>query len=94
MWAIDQEKHVQKCLDRAPRRIQERFEIWKDIVVSQGPVGLLQIRGFYDHALSGQWKGARSSYLNDQWRVIYVIQARAIKVIVLEVTPHDYRKKS
>lgn len=36
-----------------------------------GPEGLRAINGFRDAALSGDWKGYRSSRLNEQWRVIY-----------------------
>ncbi|MGH8556997.1 MAG: type II toxin-antitoxin system mRNA interferase toxin, RelE/StbE family [Methylococcales bacterium] len=51
------------------------------------------IRGFDDEALSGEWKGHRSSRLNDQYRVIYRIEQSQIKVEVVSVTPHDYRRK-
>lgn len=93
MWTVLQEKHTLKQLDKAPKQIQERFDIWKEIVAQSGPPGLLSIRGCHDHALKGQWQGARSSYLNDKWRLIYVIQEQTISVLVLEVTAHDYRKK-
>ncbi|TAN04900.1 MAG: type II toxin-antitoxin system mRNA interferase toxin, RelE/StbE family [Rhodanobacteraceae bacterium] len=33
------------------------------------------IRGFRDEALSGDWKGHRSSRLNEQWRVIYSVES-------------------
>lgn len=82
-----------KTLAKAPREIQEKFEKWKDIVQIQGPHGLRGIAGFRDHALRGEWQGARASRLNDQWRVIYLVRAKEIEVVILEVTPHDYRKK-
>jgi proteic killer suppression protein len=94
MWTVFEERHVSKQLDKAPKEIQAKFEKWKDTVVNQGPQGLLLIKGFRDHALSGQWNGARSSSLNYQWRVIYAVIASEVKILVMEVTPHDYRKKS
>ena len=57
-----------------------------------GPQGLRAIKGFRDEALSGDWKGYRSSRLNEQWRVIYQVVADALLVQVVRVTPHDYRR--
>lgn len=57
-----------------------------------GPQGLRVIKGFHDEALSGDWKGSRSSRLNEQWRVIYSVKADVITVQVVRVTPHDYRR--
>lgn len=58
-----------------------------------GPQGLLAIRGFRDEALSGNWKGFRSSRLNEQWRVIYSAEAEVLVVQVVRVTAHDYRRR-
>jgi addiction module RelE/StbE family toxin len=93
MWNIFLEKNAVKALNKAPKEIQEKFEKWKDIVQLQGPKGLFEIKGFRDHALKGEWQGARASRLNDQWRVIYFVVAYEVKILVMEVTPHDYRKK-
>lgn len=93
MWSILRERKTEKQLEKAPSEIQARFEKWRDLAEAEGPLGLLRIKGFRDHSLKGEWAGARSSYLNDQWRVIYVVIAKEIKIIVMEVTPHDYRKK-
>lgn len=93
MWSVFLEKKALKALGKAPREIQEKFEKWKDIVQLQGPKGLLEIKGFRDHALLGEWRGGRASRLNDQWRVIYVVAANEVKILVMEITPHDYRKK-
>ena len=94
MWAVLEDRNLEKQLDKAPKEIKAKYEIWKNIVLTQGPLGLVQIKGFRDHALLGEWKGARSSYLNKQWRVIYVVQSDRVQVVVLEVAPHDYRKRS
>ena len=55
-----------------------------------GPIAVRKIPGYRDHALKGEWKGARSSYLSHQWRVIYFLDKEQIVVHVLEVNPHDY----
>ena len=94
MWSIVESRHVEKQLKKAPKEIQKRYEIWKSIVEFDGPQGLRQLTGFKDHALKGDWTGARSSYLNRQWRVIYFMKNECLEVIVLEVNAHDYRKKS
>lgn len=93
MWAVFLEKNAFKAIAKAPNEIQEKFEKWKDIVQLQGPKGLFIVKGFRDHALKGEWQGARASRLNEQWRVIYDVVASEIKILVMEVTPHDYRKK-
>jgi addiction module RelE/StbE family toxin len=94
MWAILESKKVRKQLDKCPKEILRQYEAWKKVVELSGPTSLRAIPGFKDHALKGQWAGARSSYLNIQWRVIYLVEDRFIQIKVLEVTPHDYRKKS
>ncbi|HKJ18744.1 MAG TPA: type II toxin-antitoxin system mRNA interferase toxin, RelE/StbE family [Xanthomonadales bacterium] len=71
----------------------KRYEKWKDIVRISGPPGLRAIRGFNDEALKGQWKGYRSSRLGQKYRVLYKIESQDILVKVVDLTPHDYRKK-
>jgi len=46
------------------------------------------------HALKGEWQGARSSSLSRLWRVSYAVRGDDLTVFVLEVNPHDYRKKN
>jgi addiction module RelE/StbE family toxin len=93
MWTVLESKKVVKQLDKCPKEIIREFEAWKQVVELSGPIALRRIGGFRDHALKGQWQGARSSYLNIQWRVIYVVIENLVQVRILEVTPHDYRKK-
>lgn len=81
-------------LGTRPRRDPETLrEKWKDIATISGPDGLRAIRGFHDEALAGEWKGCRSSRLNEQWRVIYSVEAGVMTVLVIRVTPHDYRRR-
>jgi addiction module RelE/StbE family toxin len=72
---------------RVPIEILKRYEKWKDIAMLAGPRGLRLIRGFRDEALSSDWKGHRSSPLNEQWRVIYSVEADVMIVQVVRVTP-------
>lgn len=94
MWRIEEHRQADKELSsgRVPLEILKRYEKWKDIAMLSGPRGLRAIKGFRDEALAGDWKGCRSSRLNEQWRVIYQVAADALLVQVIRVTPHDYRK--
>lgn len=70
----------------------KRYEKWQDIATLSGPPGLRAIAGFHDEALSGQWKGYRSSRLGLQHRVIYRLHATELLFRVEAVTPRDYRR--
>ena len=93
MWRIEEHRRVDKQLSNViPKEILKRYEKWKDIARLSGPPGLRLIKGFHDEALSGQWKGCRSSRLGLQWRVIYKVVGDVLLIQVLQVTPHDYRR--
>ena len=94
MWSVYEHRRLDKQLAKAPLEIQKRYEKWKDIVELSGPAGLKLVQGFRDEALRGEWKGFRSSRLNQQYRVIYQIEGDQLNVYVVEDTPHDYRRKS
>jgi addiction module RelE/StbE family toxin len=93
MWEVLEHRRIARQLKKLPIEILKRYEKWKDIVSISGPPGLRMIRGFNDEALSGEWKGHRSSRLNEQFRVIYRIQRSLVRVEVVSVTVHDYRRK-
>lgn len=93
MWGVLEHRHASRRLDRLPVEVLARYEKWKDIVKLSGPQGLRLIKGFHDEALRGEWKGHRSSRLSLQYRVIYKVEADRVEVLVLDVTPHDYRRK-
>lgn len=93
MWRIEEHRCIGKQLASAPLEIQKRYEKWQDIAAISGPPGLRAIRGFHDEALSGTWSGYRSCRLNIQYRVIYRVIATQQLFQVVEVTPHDYRKR-
>jgi addiction module RelE/StbE family toxin len=95
MWRIEEHRDADRELasGRVPLEILQRYEKWKDIAMLSGPRGLRAIRGFRDEALGGEWKGHRSSRLNDQWRVVYKVMADLLLVRVVRVTAHDYRRR-
>jgi toxin HigB-1 len=92
MWRIEEHRRVDRQLRAAPVEILKRYEKWKDIAVLSGTAGLRLIKGFHDEALSGKWKGDRSSRLGDRWRVIYRVQEKALLLQVISITAHDYRR--
>ncbi len=93
MWEIYEHHSLVRKLGKLPAEILKRYEKWKDIVGISGPEGLMLIKGFHDESLKGQWKGFRSSRLGGQHRLIYKIENKKLYVKVLEITPHDYRRK-
>jgi addiction module RelE/StbE family toxin len=93
MWEIFEHRRVVRQLQKLPVEILKRYEKWKDIVEISGPQGLRLIKGFNDEALSGDWKGHRSSRLGQQFRVLYSIEKERIRVEVVSITAHDYRRK-
>jgi len=93
MWQILEHKRLDRRFNSLPIEILKRYEKWKDILAISGPKGLIAIRGFRDEALLGKWQGYRSSRLGLKYRVIYQVEAAEILVKVIDVTPHDYRKK-
>jgi addiction module RelE/StbE family toxin len=92
MWRIEEHRRVDKQVATIPKDILKRYEKWKDIVTISGPPGLRLIRGFHDEALSGEWRGHRSSRLGLQWRVIYRVIPEKLLFQVASITAHDYRR--
>ena len=94
MWEIYEHRRVSKQLSSLPVDVLKKYEKWKDIVVTSGPQGLRKIKGLRDESLSGDWKGHRSSRLGGQYRVKYLIEAQNVVVKVIDLTAHDYRRRS
>jgi addiction module RelE/StbE family toxin len=93
MWQIEEHRRVDKQLSGAvPIEILKLYEKWKDIASLSGPQGLRVIKGFHDEALSGEWKGYRSSRLGLRWRVIYRVVVNVLQIQVVHITAHDYRR--
>jgi len=93
MWGVFEHRRVARQLKGAPQEVLKRYEKWKDIVGLSGPLGLRKIEGFHDESLRGEWKGHRSSRLGSQYRVIYKILKDKVMIQVVNMSPHDYRKK-
>lgn len=93
MWRLEEHRRVDRQLSGSvPIEVLKRYEKWKDIARLSGSQGLRAIKGFHDEALSGEWKGHRSSRLGFQWRVIYQVVADVLLIQVVQITPHDYRR--
>jgi addiction module RelE/StbE family toxin len=92
MWQIEEHRRIDKQVASMPKEILQRCEKWKDIVAISGPPGLRLIKGFHDEALSGEWRGYRSSRLSLQWRIIYRVVAEELLFQVVSITAHDYRR--
>jgi addiction module RelE/StbE family toxin len=93
MFEIYEHRRVVRQIRKLPIEIVKRYEKWKDIVAVSGPQGLRLIKGFNDKALAGDWKDHRSSRLSQQHRVIYRIERDQVRVEVVSITAHDYRRK-
>ena len=93
MWEILEHRRTARQLKKLPLEILKRYEKWKDIVSVSGPAGLRMIRGFNEEPLGGEGNGHRSSRLNEQYRVIYRVERNEVRVEVVSVTAHDYRRK-
>ena len=93
MWEILEHRRTARQLKKLPLEILKRYEKWKDIVSVSGPTGLRMIHGFNNEPLGGEWNGHRSSRLNEQYRVIYSVERNEVRVEVVSVTAHDYRRK-
>ena len=90
MWHILEHKSIIKKRKVIPVQVLKKYELWKDLVFRHGPEVLNNFPGFHDEKLKGERKGQRSSRLNLQYRVIYVVNDADIIVYVLELTPHKY----
>jgi len=93
MWDIYEHRRISRRVQKLPVDILKRYEKWKDIVRISGPSGLRLIKGLRDESLRGEWKGHRSSRLGIQYRVIYRIDGQEVRVEVVDITAHDYRRK-
>lgn len=98
MWKVlftsDAEKQIKQLIkegliDDDDRRI---ITIWIKQVKKHGPDSLRAGKNiWYDHDLTGKWKGFRASAYSYSGRIIYKVEKGKILVKVVRVTPdHDY----
>ncbi|MCP4912363.1 MAG: type II toxin-antitoxin system mRNA interferase toxin, RelE/StbE family [Oligoflexia bacterium] len=87
-------KKAQKDVNKIPKHILIQFDLWVEIVETQGLSAMQKIKGYRDHALKGDRKGQRSSSLSRSWRVIYILDKATNEIVVdvLEVNHHEYKK--
>jgi addiction module RelE/StbE family toxin len=84
-------KKVEKDLAKVPKNILILFDLWREIIETDGLAAMQGIKGYRDHSLKGQRQGQRSSSLNRSWRIIYALEkdTNLLMVFVLEVNHHD-----
>ena len=86
-WRVVESRLLARQIQRAPREIQEKYVVWRNLVRHWGP----QLQGgFRVHALQGSRKGQKSAWLNRQWRVIFKVVEDQLIVEAIELTPHKY----
>ena len=90
MWHIKEHRNIDKTIAKLPAQVIKKYELWKDIVFRHGPDKLKEFSGFHDEKLKGDLEGKRSSRLNIQYRVIYIIENEIVTVFVIDITPHKY----
>jgi plasmid maintenance system killer protein len=90
MWHIKEHRKIEKIIAKLPLQVVKKYELWKDIVFRHGPEKLKEFPGFNDEKLKGDRLGQRSSRLNLQYRVIYIVEEDIVTVFVLEINPHKY----
>ena len=93
MWEIYEHRRVSRQFDSLPTDVLKIYEKWKDIVTISGLQGLSEINGLRCDSLRREWKGYRSSRFNQQYRVIYQVEKDKVFVQVVNVSPHDCRRK-
>lgn len=90
MWRIREHRDIVKISRKLPQQVLKKYELWKSIVHRHGPEKLSEFPGFHDEKLKGDRSGQRSSRLNLQYRVIYMVEKDEVAVYVLEINPHEY----
>jgi len=92
MWEIQYHRQAVKRIKKLPPQVREKLDVWVEIATQEGPNGLKAFTGFNDEALSGDWKGFRSSRLSRQYRVIYSTEKDVLRILVVDLTAHDYKR--
>lgn len=91
MWKVVEARDAAKTIDKLPPQVAEKYAFWCAVVTQSGPQGLRALKSFHDEKLAGKLAHLRSSRLNQQWRVVYRVEADVVTVYVERITPHDYR---
>jgi proteic killer suppression protein len=86
---------AEKTLERLQKSnpsIHDSYVKWEQMVKKDGLNKVRTIPGYHDEPLRGGRAGQRSVRMNQQYRVIYEFDADG-KMVVIDITPHDYRLK-
>lgn len=86
-------KQAQKGFTAAPPQVKAKLNQWINDVLADGLALVRQAPTYRDEALKGQRQGEYAIRLNHQWRAIYTATQDTLLLTLLEVTPHDYRKR-
>ena len=75
-----------------PLHITGKFQIWVDLIETEGLRETRKIKSFHDEPLKGVRKGQRSIRLSKAYRAIYIecIDGNIEFLEVQEVNKHDY----
>ncbi len=90
MWHIVEHRSISGSCRKLPAQVVKKYELWKDIVFRHGPDKLGEFPGFHDEKLKGEREGQRSSRLNIQYRVIYIVEKDIVRVSVIDISAHKY----
>jgi len=90
MWQIREDRKLKQVVEQLPLQVVKKYELWKSIVFRHGPDKLREFPGVHDEKLKGDHDGQRSSRLNIQYRVIYMIEKEIVSVDVIDRKPHKY----
>lgn len=92
IFTIQLSKRAERDLKKVPHYIAEKFQLWVDLVESQGIRRSRKIKSFHDEPLRGKRNGQRSIRLNKAYRAIYCerVNGEAELIEVEEVNKHDY----
>ena len=92
-YTVTVSKLADKQMAKIPEHILSRLKSWIETVEQFGLIYARTLKSLHDEPLQGKRKGQRSIRLNKQWRLIYSENetTQEIEILILEVTPHDYR---
>ena len=90
MWHIVEHRSIAGSCRKLPIQVVKKYELWKDIVFRHGPDKLREFPGFHNEKLKGERGGHRSSRLNIQYRVIYMVEKEIVMVSVIDINAHKY----
>ncbi len=92
IWTVSEIKWATKAIANLPEVILFKYMSWLEVARLGGSDNLRNYPGFKDEQLKGKLKAYRSSRLNRKYRVIYLENREQKEIVVLKVSPHEYKK--